>query len=111
MPNILIVDDDILSLEFMKLFLESEGHTVLTASTMSEAKDMMEHHRPDMLFTDIELPDGKGSELAKFALTCGIKKVLGITGFDEADIVTDAFHAVLTKPVDFAAIQKHLGTN
>jgi CheY-like chemotaxis protein len=63
MTTILIVDDDELFRTMLEAMLAKEGHQVLTASTGSEALARLESTSPDLIMTDILMPDGDGIEL------------------------------------------------
>jgi DNA-binding response OmpR family regulator len=63
---ILVVDDDRLFTQFMKDILE-EGfdHEVLIASTLQEALKLAHGRIPDLIFFDLNLPDGDGEQFCK----------------------------------------------
>ncbi|HTE45225.1 MAG TPA: ATP-binding protein [Gemmatimonadaceae bacterium] len=63
--RVLLVEDHPDSREFMQALLESDGHTVDTATGIQEAKEMLETASPayEVLVTDIGLPDGSGWDL------------------------------------------------
>ncbi len=57
--TILVVDDDIDFIEQQKLFLEGEGHKVVSAETSEDARELLESERPDLAIIDMmmEQPD------------------------------------------------------
>lgn len=62
--NVVIVDDDIISLEVMKAMLAHfPDAKVKTALTGQEAFDLIIEQRPDLVLLDHELPDFNGVEL------------------------------------------------
>jgi DNA-binding NtrC family response regulator len=63
--NVLIVDDDPATLEFMQLYVESEGYEVATAGTGEEALQLAASRRFHISLTDLQLPDLDGIELVK----------------------------------------------
>lgn len=63
MTTILIVDDDELFRTMLEAMLRKEGHQVLTASNGTEALARLESTSPDLIMTDILMPDGDGIEL------------------------------------------------
>jgi DNA-binding NtrC family response regulator len=63
--NVLIVDDDPATLDFMRLYVESEGYEVATAGTGEEALRLADSRRFDISLTDLQLPDLDGIELVK----------------------------------------------
>src|SRR6266581_8452158 len=62
----LLVDDEETDREPMRRLFQSEGYTVLEASTYQEALSIFEPNRGsfELLISDISLPGGNGCELA-----------------------------------------------
>ncbi|MCC5908927.1 MAG: response regulator transcription factor [Clostridiaceae bacterium] len=67
MSTILIVEDNVDQLNFLKEILEdlSDNITILSATSLKEAYHLALTHNIDLFFIDIGLPDGSGMELAK----------------------------------------------
>lgn len=63
MGHALIVDDDNDTAEMLAELAASQGFTAATARTMRDARRQMITQAPDILFLDLVLPDGKGTEL------------------------------------------------
>lgn len=63
--KILIVDDELSMREFMEILLTDENYCVDTASSGSEAMDMLNKSNYHMVITDIQMPDMNGIELLK----------------------------------------------
>lgn len=61
-PLILLVEDDPFTLQLVKLVFK-EGFEVITAETARQALVYYQRHLPDMVFLDIQLPDGNGIDL------------------------------------------------
>jgi two-component system, NtrC family, response regulator AtoC len=61
--KILIVDDDVDALELMEELFESKGYDPLTASNGIEALNLVRDEDPDMVITDIRMPDMDGMQL------------------------------------------------
>ncbi len=61
-PLLLLVEDDPFTLQLVKLAFK-EGHEVITAETARQALVYYQRHLPDMVFLDIQLPDGNGISL------------------------------------------------
>lgn len=51
--KILVVDDDADQRQISKTILETKGYTVLTASSESEAREVLEGDLPDLLILDV----------------------------------------------------------
>lgn len=62
---VLVVDDDISMVEGLKDNLEFESYRVLSASTISDARKIIEKEPPDLLLLDVMLPDGDGFSLCR----------------------------------------------
>lgn len=62
MALILIVDDDISMRRMMVRTLEPTGHTLLEASDGQQGLAMVKTHRPDVVITDILMPEKEGIE-------------------------------------------------
>ena len=62
--RILVVDDEPLVCEAVKMMLNFDGHRVETASGGKEALALMEKNQFDLVITDFEMPVMKGDELA-----------------------------------------------
>jgi DNA-binding NtrC family response regulator len=63
--KILVVDDEQLVRWFMDRALRKGGHEVITASNVSEASERMQSEEIDLLFIDLRMPEGNGTELIK----------------------------------------------
>jgi DNA-binding NtrC family response regulator len=50
---------------FMDRALRKVGHEVITASNVSEASERMQSEEIDLLFIDLRMPEGNGTELIK----------------------------------------------
>lgn len=62
--RILVVDDEPLVCDAVKMMLNFDGHLVKTASNGKEALAMFEKDQFDLVITDFEMPAMKGDELA-----------------------------------------------
>jgi len=60
--RILVVDDDLLIRETVKLILESEGFEVLTAEDGVEGLHSLSKSLPDLIISDLNMPHMSGSE-------------------------------------------------
>jgi CheY-like chemotaxis protein len=62
--HILVVDDEPLVCDAVKMMLEFDGHAVETVGTAKEALAILEENKFDLVITDFEMPVMKGDELA-----------------------------------------------
>jgi DNA-binding response OmpR family regulator len=60
---ILLVDDDELLQELVKIALEGEGYQVAQALTGAEMKRELLRRKPDLIVLDVALPDADGRDL------------------------------------------------
>ena len=63
--KILLVDDEIDLLFFIKYRLESFGYEAIMSTTGEEALAWLEKNIPDLILLDISLPDVSGEEVCK----------------------------------------------
>lgn len=69
MKNILVVDNNPMMLEFMKLVLSEEGYVVTTVNSGLEALEFIEssasEELPDIIFVDLVMPHIGGKQLSR----------------------------------------------
>ena len=81
MAKILIIDDDPSILTMLKRMLEKAGYEVDTASNGSEGLVRIESCLPDLLVTDIVMPEKEGLELISYLREKNPKlKIAAISG-------------------------------
>lgn len=108
--KILVVDDSVDTREMMAKLLELESFAVITAEDGRVGLDKAERELPDLIITDINMPNIDGiqmiSILRKHANLSRIP-ILAITAYGK-DIAAEAINAganrALTKPVEFDAL-------
>jgi signal transduction histidine kinase/ActR/RegA family two-component response regulator len=57
---VLVVDDDPQALDFVRSALEQSGAAVVTASSAREARDQFTRERPDVIISDVMMPEEDG---------------------------------------------------
>ena len=67
MSKILVIDDDAIIVETLAMLLGAQGHSVTTALGGAEGLALCEAQRPDIVFTDIIMPDCEGIEVIRAA--------------------------------------------
>ncbi len=106
--NILLVEDDLDSREIIRLALEGGGAKVAEASSVARAKELLAERVPDVLVSDIGLPEEDGFALIKYVRALprvqgGLVPALALTAFarniDAERAIQDGFHLHLAKPV------------
>jgi len=63
--KVLIVDDDVKTVELVKLYLKKDGYKVLTAYDGAEALRLAREGHPDLIVLDLMLPDIDGLEVCR----------------------------------------------
>jgi DNA-binding response OmpR family regulator len=111
---VLVVDDDAAAVEIRKLVLERQGHTVVVATDAPAARAVFLESNPDVMITDIRLPDPEdgltlirelraASAQVRIIVLCGNSS--DIDGREEAGMV----NAILTKPVRSEVLLRWVG--
>jgi DNA-binding NtrC family response regulator len=109
MAHALIVDDDPDVVEWLQEVARMEGFTVARAQSLREARIELGRQRPDVLLTDLRLPDGQGIELANELEKPEATEVIIVTGHATVDSAVAALRAgasdYLVKPADLERVQ------
>ncbi len=61
--QIFIVENHEDTLKYLRMYIETLGHTVASATSMADALQKIPRQKVDLLLSDIGLPDGSGWEL------------------------------------------------
>ena len=81
MGKILIIDDEPYILLMIKKLLEKEGHEVDLAMNGKEGLNLCQHKMPDLLITDIIMPEKEGLEtIIKLKKDSPGLKIIAISG-------------------------------
>ncbi len=101
--TILVIDDDGLQLQLLGEMLSQLGGTtlkVLTTQHVTQALENIATHHPDVLFTDIEMPEMSGTDLIRH-IDHSHMKVVAMTAHDDSMVPRlrqAGFDACLLKP-------------
>ncbi|MEZ5645786.1 MAG: sigma-54 dependent transcriptional regulator [Burkholderiaceae bacterium] len=103
--SILVVDDEPDLRTLYELTLLREGHEVVSAPDLTQAREWLAQRRFDVLITDMRLPDGLGLELLhELGARQRTEKSIVITAYGSAENAVEALKSgafdYLTKPVD-----------
>ncbi len=63
--TVLVVEDETKLRELVRLYLEHDGLTVLSAASGAEAITLANHGKPDLIVLDLGLPDIAGEQVAR----------------------------------------------
>jgi len=103
--TILMVDDEPLVCESMRMMLECDGHEIDEAYSGTEALDKLAHRRFDLIFTDFSMPGMKGDQFAREVRERGQSPpVVMVTGFPPNPPPGEVAR-VLLKPFDLRSIR------
>ena len=109
MGHALIVDDDSDTAEMLAELVSSQGFTAATARTMRDARRQLAMNVPDVVFLDLVLPDGKGTELFEDKGNLADTEVVLITGHASLETSIEALRLgaadYLIKPVSPGQVQ------
>ncbi len=109
MSHALIVDDDSDTAEMLAELVASQGFTASTARTMRDARRQLATNVPDVVFLDLILPDGKGTELFNDKAALADTEVVLITGHASLETSIEALRLgatdYLIKPVSPGQVQ------
>lgn len=61
--TILVIDDDVQLRGFLREVLDQAGYQVLEAGNGNEGSELFARHGPDLVLTDIVMPEKEGMEL------------------------------------------------
>ena len=107
--RVLVVDDDPANRELLNVILTYDGAEVRAAATVREALEILDQWIPDVLLSDIGMPDEDGYTLikelrARNAERAGLIPALALTGYAKEQDATRAreagFQMHLAKPVE-----------
>lgn len=118
MKKIVIIDDENRTRELIARMIDSFGFDVVTipeGENVQSGIEAIEKHQPDIVFLDIQMPDGTGFDVIR-SIDNKNFEVIFITAHEEFAIKAIKFSALdyLLKPIDTtelkAALEKALDT-
>jgi two-component system, sensor histidine kinase and response regulator len=111
--SILLVEDDEPLRKIISRALRGRSYRVVEAGTVAEGMEALRTTSPDLLITDLNLPDGNGVELVRLSKSLeALRPVLVMSGTQEQDERIQAFDAgaddVVGKPVYMQELKKRV---
>jgi len=101
-PNILVVDDESQITRVLKTALSSRGYAIRTASDGDDALQVMKSWTPDLVITDLRMPNMDGVELCRYLRAKSGIPILVLSVRNEERIKIEALDAgaddYITKP-------------
>ncbi len=112
MKKVLIIDDENRTRELIARMIDSFGFDVQTipeGENVQSGIEAIEKHQPDIVFIDIQMPDGTGFDVIR-SIENKTFEVIFITAHEEFAIKAIKFSALdyLLKPVDTAELKAAL---
>lgn len=121
--RVLVVDDDLDSLELIKVLLEQEGMVVTTVASARQAINRLEQNQFDLLISDIGMPGMDGYELLREVRNLPVKQkrvipAIALTAYagehNQQQTFDAGYQIHLPKPIDLdmliTAITTLMGT-
>ncbi|MGX5818036.1 response regulator [Chitinophaga lutea] len=107
---ILIIDDEPDICRLLQLSLSRHGHVVKYVHRLREGMQMLQQWRPDILFLDIQLPDGSGLEaIPEIKSRFPDLQVISISAYDngleQEKALTAGAARFLPKPFNIGELQ------
>jgi two-component system response regulator HydG len=107
---VLVVDDEAAMREVVSMRLADWGYDVCVAADGAEAGRLIQERHPDLVISDVVLPDMTGLELLSH-LTAGepTRPVIMMTAYGTVELAVDAMKQgaqdFLTKPLDYSKLK------
>ena len=103
-PTVLVVDDDLGIQDLFRTFLKQIGFSRVVVGTATEAIKSLRQQKFDLMFLDLQLPDGPGDEVYQSAKQIDPDlNVIVITGYPDSEILDRILQVcpvtVLKKPL------------
>jgi DNA-binding NtrC family response regulator len=103
--RVLAIDDEPAMIEWLRILLEHEGYEVKTAMIGARGEELFKTWKPDLVVTDMLLPDVDGLELLRrFKQTPQDTEVIVVTGHGSVQKAVEATKAgaydFVEKPID-----------
>ncbi len=107
--RVLIVDDEMDARRLLRLLLEGCGAEVRAAASAAEALQAIEQAAPDVLVSDIGMPDADGYELVRWARGLGLTvPAVALTAYarseDRVRALAAGFNTHVSKPVEITEL-------
>jgi len=106
---VLVVEDDPDTLDMLRFILDKWGAEVVTAASAGEALETLERWRPDVLVSDLAMPDQDGYAIDRQLRSHGRERggdipAVALTAYHQAEdrmrALSAGFQKHVSKPVD-----------
>ena len=112
----LVIEDEEVILEMLKIILEEKGHKVFTTKDANEGIKMYQDNQYDVVLCDLAMPKLNGWKVARYIKDLDAAKetektpVILITGYeldmDNLDYRKEGVDYVLKKPLEFEQLNQ-----
>jgi CheY-like chemotaxis protein len=111
----LIVDDEPDAREMLQVMLGQYGIQVKTSASVQEALDLLERWKPDVLISDVGMPNEDGYSLILRLRALGHERgglipAIALTGYsrqeDRSQLLAAGYQMHMSKPVDLSQLVK-----
>lgn len=112
--SLVIIDDNLRSLEFLSTALAGDGVQIFTASSPEEGLDLVYTHRPQVVMTDLVMPQMTGLEvLERITEFDPVIDVILMTAHYTTETAVEAIRKgaadYLNKPISLATLRDRVG--
>src|SRR5262245_52420419 len=112
-PSILVVDDDPSFRNVLDMRLQQWGYRVRVAQDAREAEDIVREWRPDLVVSDVVMPEASGLELlGRLRRDDATRPVILLTAHGTVEMAVEAMKLgavdFLTKPLDYPNLRSLL---
>lgn len=114
--NILVIEDEEVILEMMKIILEKKGHKVFIAKDANDGLQMYKNNQYDIVLCDLAMPKLNGWKVARYikdldaARKAAKTPFVLITGYeldtDNLEYKKEGVDFILKKPLEFEQLNK-----
>jgi two-component system, LytTR family, response regulator len=111
MLSVVVIDDELLALNLLTYLLDNftsvQLKVVGKAMNLKDGIELIKHTNPDIVFLDIEMPDGNGMEIFDHQFSQKTKIVL-VTGHENyaVEAINKSVAGYLLKPVNIVDLQE-----
>ncbi len=105
--KILVVDDDLITLETIKFKLKAEGHQIITANDGIAACETIQNNPVDLIISDVMMPNMNGLEMLSLLKRFYYSKipVIFISSLENESLITKSLglgvEDYIIKPINF----------
>lgn len=111
--KLLMIEDETDVLEINREYFEGKGYEVICASTLGNARFLIEEHAPDLILLDVMMPDGSGFDFCTEIRQKTNAPIIFLTCRDENESVVKGLlkggDDYVTKPYDLNILNARVG--